>query len=98
MNDMNDDEFISYCETHSETPLALFNGTQVARLMRLAGHEEAARQWDPHPDLWRSLDLSDLCRKARQRQGEMMAAEKIAESISKVEAADNIINLADHRK
>lgn len=66
---MTDQEFIEYCATHSETDLALFNGLQVARLMRLAGvdHDLAAIWESRGSDYWRSCDLTDLCDQARQR-------------------------------
>lgn len=64
---MTDAEFIDYCETHSETERALFNGPQVARLMRLAGAaEQLASVWESRgSDYWKSLDMSDLCALAR---------------------------------
>jgi hypothetical protein len=66
---MDDNQFIAYCQTHSQTERALFNGHQVARLMRLAGDPYGnADQWEAHGDNWRSLDLSDVCRMARERQ------------------------------
>lgn len=67
---MNDKEFISYCEIHSQTERALFNGPQVARLIRLSGgDEQMASVWESRgSDYWRSLDLSDLCGLARLKQ------------------------------
>lgn len=64
---MDDREFIEYCATHSETERALFNGPQVARLIRLSGGDEAtASVWESRGSgYWRSLDLSDLCGLAR---------------------------------
>lgn len=70
---MTDTEFIGYCEIHSQTERALFNGPQVARLMRLAGksHDgnvDLAAIWESRgSQYWRSLDLSDLCVIARCR-------------------------------
>jgi hypothetical protein len=69
---MGDEEFILYCETHSLTERAGFVPEHLARIHRLAGHEETARQWDAAPLNIISCDLRDLCREARQRmtQGE----------------------------
>lgn len=66
---MTDEEFIGYCRIHSDTELALFNGPQVARMIRLAGEpEELATVWESRgSQYWRSLDLSDLCDKASLR-------------------------------
>lgn len=67
---MTDEEFIGYCEIHSQTQLALFNGPQVARMIRLAGEgEDLARIWESRgSDYWKSVDLGDLCEKARRNR------------------------------
>lgn len=39
MADMSDDEFLSYCEVHSETPRAMFHIDHIRRLHELAGAE-----------------------------------------------------------
>lgn len=43
---MTDKEFILYCKTHCNTPRAAFVPAQIARLLRLAGREETAKEWD----------------------------------------------------
>lgn len=64
---MTDEEFIGYCAIHSDTERALFNGPQVARMIRLAGRDEdLARIWESRGNgYWKSLDLSDLVAEAR---------------------------------
>lgn len=66
---MSDEEFLAYCESHSETERALFCGSQVARLLRLAGDPgDNAEEWELHrAERWFSVDLSDLCKLARKR-------------------------------
>lgn len=39
---MTDQEFLDYCEVHSETPRCGFTPAQLARLCRLIGNEKAA--------------------------------------------------------
>lgn len=62
---MDDKEFLQYCRFHCETPRAAFVPNQIARLYRLAGHEETAKIWDKAPnaimDGWKYkvLDLLD---------------------------------------
>ena len=63
MADLTDDELIPYCRLHSQTERALFHSSHVARLLRLAGREEAASSWDK-ANCFRSLDLTDLCDEA----------------------------------
>jgi hypothetical protein len=65
---VDDHEFIGYCEIHSTTERALFNSSQIARLLRLAGRYENAEEWEKlGGNQWRSVDLTDLCAEARQR-------------------------------
>lgn len=37
---MDDKEFLAYCDSHSQTELALFSGTHVARIFELANIKE----------------------------------------------------------
>ena len=67
MKEMDDRRFLDYCLSHSETSSALFSGTQIERILRLAGHEETANTWKGHGNLWRSCDLSGLVDEARER-------------------------------
>jgi len=39
---MDDKGLIGYCRIHCETPRALFHKEDIARMLRLAGYEEAA--------------------------------------------------------
>jgi hypothetical protein len=43
---MTDKEFLDYCEAMTETPRCGFVPSNIARLLRLAGHEGYAKQWD----------------------------------------------------
>ena len=47
---MTDEEFLSYCEGMAETPRCGFVPSNIARLLRLAGHDEHAAQWDKEPN------------------------------------------------
>jgi hypothetical protein len=60
------ERLITYCETHSETDLALFHSDHVAELLHMAGHHDRAKTWEGQ-DTFRSLDLRDLCKEARVR-------------------------------
>lgn len=64
---MNDEEFIQYCRTHSETERALFNGHQIKRLARLAGASDESYVFTLSDDEWRSIDLTVWCDKAEGR-------------------------------
>ena len=71
----NDHEFLAYCDLHSTTQRALFNGAQIARLYRLAGgeFEALAAGHEANLDCWYSADLRDVVKQARQRLvGEML--------------------------
>jgi hypothetical protein len=46
---VSDDEFLAYCEGMTETERCGFVPANIARLLRLAGHEKAAAQWDAQP-------------------------------------------------
>ena len=46
---MNDNEFLDYCEAMTETPDCGFVPSNIARLLRLAGHEAEAAEWDKAP-------------------------------------------------
>ena len=43
---MDDTEFLSYCDSHAETPRCGFVPAQIARLLRLANYVHAAEQWE----------------------------------------------------
>lgn len=43
---MSDEEFLNYCRTHCQSPRTAFVPAQIARLLRLAGREETAKEWD----------------------------------------------------
>lgn len=47
---MTDHEFLYYCRTHCGTPRAAFVPAQIARLHRLAGHDDVAEKWDAVPN------------------------------------------------
>ena len=42
---MNDSEFLQYCETHSHTERCGFVPSQIARLCKLIGDEDSAKNW-----------------------------------------------------
>ena len=65
---MNDDELIGYCDLHSTTPRALFNGEQINRMIELAGNPDGYEK--VNPDSWLSAheSMQELCKRARQRQ------------------------------
>ena len=46
---MTDKEFLDYCEGMTDTPRCGFVPSSIARLLRLAGHEDLAKQWDTVP-------------------------------------------------
>lgn len=54
------DQFLGYCDIHCETERGLFNGRQIGRLLRLAGHEELGLKWEAVPDRWHSCDEEDI--------------------------------------
>jgi hypothetical protein len=67
---MTDKEFLDYCESMAETPRCGFVPSNIARLLRLAGDEETAKQWDPEHH--RVVDgcheaVRHLTKKARER-------------------------------
>ncbi len=67
---MTDQEFLSYCEAHCDTPRAAFVPAQIARLHRMAGYEDAAQIWDRTPnrimDGWKNVVLK-LVVEAREK-------------------------------
>ena len=82
---MNDLELIGYCDLHCETPRALFNGTQVNRMISLAGHPASFVRAVPE-DVWLSVheDMKDLCSLARAR---------LAKPATPILIKDNVIPL-----
>lgn len=60
---MTDEELISYCEAHCQTPRALFSPDQINRMLELAGERCRVESW---MSLWD--EMADLCRMARKRQ------------------------------
>ena len=52
MTNWTDEEFLQYCDTHSETPRCLFNTDQIFRLCDLAGVPRP----NLYPDGWYSVD------------------------------------------
>lgn len=44
--EMNDDEFLDYCETHAASPRCGFTPCQIARLMRMSNMKESAATYD----------------------------------------------------
>lgn len=65
--DMDDNEFISYCESHSETERSGFVPDHIARMYRLAGNPTEAEAWEARPLNIISVDLRPLCQIARAR-------------------------------
>lgn len=67
---MDDLEFIRYCETHCETPRAGFVGQNIARILRLAGEDEKAKEWDDLGSIVsiRPEAMLPMCAKARAVQ------------------------------
>ena len=64
---MSDEEFIAYCEAHSRTERKGFVPAHIARLLRLAGDEKQAADFEALSVQIISVDLSDLCVAARAR-------------------------------
>lgn len=62
------DRLIGYCESHCETPRALFNGKQVNDMLKLAGHPVG---WvlEVDENEWFSLhdEMAELCKLAREQ-------------------------------
>jgi hypothetical protein len=70
-NEMSDDEFLSYCDTHADTPRCGFVPAQLSRLYALAGDQEMAAQWRVVPNQVINGDYStikELVKSARRRQ------------------------------
>lgn len=63
-DELSDDEFLTYCDTHSMTERALFHSAHIARCLRLAGHNVAADAWNAK-DTFKSCDLRDLVEEVR---------------------------------
>ena len=53
---MTDEEFLSYCYHHADTPRCGFVPEQIARLLRLAGLHGQAQKWDDVPNHVVNLD------------------------------------------
>ena len=67
---MNDQEFMEYCELHSHSPACCLTPLQLARLHRLCGNEELAREWDgvtARPIKCDGTTIRELLRKARRQ-------------------------------
>jgi len=70
---MNDEELIDYCDMHSESDRALFSGSQINRMLELAGHPESfARRVSPNAWISMHDEMKTLCfiARARIRMGE----------------------------
>ena len=67
---MDDTEFLDYCEAHCQTPRAAFVPAHLARLCRLAGHDELGDRYSSMPnqimDGYR-FTVQSLCSDARKR-------------------------------
>jgi hypothetical protein len=65
--EMTDEELVGYCRLHCETPRALFNATQVNRMLALAGHPQGYVK--SVPEGWYSVHdrMKTLCRLATER-------------------------------
>lgn len=59
--------FLGYVSIHSDTERALFNGTQIGTMLKMAGHDEKADAWLKYPKMFRSVDMNDLVKEARAR-------------------------------
>lgn len=55
------DEFIRYCEAHSETERALFTYEQIGLVVAMAGEDEKAQEWFLAPDRFISGDAKAVC-------------------------------------
>ena len=65
---MTDEVFISYCESHSETPRAGFVPEHIGRILRLAGAVKEAEKWENALLQIISIyadDMHPICAKAR---------------------------------
>ena len=69
MYDMPDEEFLNYCESHSETPRCGFVPDHIVRLASLAKKPALAALWKPLPNGVYSFEedqIKELVRKARE--------------------------------
>lgn len=92
-----DDFFIGYCELHSETPRALFHKDHIARILRLAGYEEAAQATEAQMIEFEAAhddEMHPLCKQARERlrEAERLAREE-AKKLAEQAQTDNIEEL-----
>lgn len=75
---MTDDEFIAYCEAHSETERAGFVPENIVRILRLSGNADLAAVWEKaSPDMIvriRADVMHPVCARARERLAQKQAA------------------------
>jgi len=68
INNMSDEELIGYCEFHCETELALFKGSDINRMLALAGHPDNFVKSVPENEFIGMHDsMAYLCKLARSR-------------------------------
>ena len=67
---MTDEDFLSYIIANSDSTRELFNGLEIARMLRLAGYGgELADEWEQRPNDWREVDTAKLVARAKLRLG-----------------------------
>lgn len=60
--EMKDTELIGYCSLHCKTPRALFKGTDINRMLKLAGYPEGyVRQVSPDEFISVHEPMQELC-------------------------------------
>jgi len=60
------EDFLGYCHLHSLTERALFNGTQIGTMQKMAGFDEQGDQWLAFPQRWESCDMRDIIAEVRK--------------------------------
>lgn len=92
-NAMPMEHFLAYCESHSETPRALFSKEQIAQLLDLAGYHDKAEDVMQNWKSWISIDLTDMVDEVRKKQIEMGEHQKSKNEMTTEEVKTVI---ADH--
>lgn len=65
---MNDNDLINYCESHCKTERALFSGTDVNRMIELAGYpDDYVRSVDSNQFFSLHFEMENLVKLARTR-------------------------------
>ena len=77
MSEMSDEEFLDYCDGMTETERCGFVPKQLARLLRLAGEEALAIQWEAQPNQIVDHIHDDVTRLVIQARGIIKSKEAV---------------------